>query len=159
MNCFHMGKVLLALVVSSSVLMASGPKKYGKELTLTEATKVADILASPEKYQGKLVQIEGTVVDVCAKMGCWIKISAGEGVEPITVKVDDGVIVFPLEARGKKARAEGIVSVTTMTEEQRVAQAKHEAEENDRLDSFDPSKFTGPATVVRIMGEGAVIEQ
>jgi hypothetical protein len=44
-----------------------------------------------------------------------------------------------------------------MTEQERIAQAKHEAEENDRLDSFDPSSIKGDKTVVRIMGEGAVI--
>jgi len=158
MKFFRLGSIVLAAVVSVSLLVASGPKKYGKDLTLKEPTKVADILANPEKYQGKLVQIEGKVTDVCAKMGCWIKIESGEGIEPVTVKVDDGVIVFPLEAKGKIARAEGIVSVKTMTEAERIAEAKHQAEENKKLDSFDPSTITGSKTTVRIAGEGAVIE-
>jgi hypothetical protein len=157
MKRFISGSTFLALVVSSAMLVASAPEKYGKELTLKETTPVAEILASPEKYKGKLVQVEGTVTDVCSKMGCWIKIDAGEGIEPITFKVDDGVMVFPVEAKGKKARAEGVVDVQTMTEQERIAQAKHEAEENDRLDSFDPSSIKGDKTVVRIMGEGAVI--
>jgi len=158
MKFFRLGSIVLACVVSVSLLVASGPKKYGKDLTLKEPTKVADILANPEKYQGKLVQIEGKVTDVCAKMGCWIKIEAGEGIEPVTVKVDDGVIVFPVEAKGKIARAEGIVSVKTMTEAERIAEAKHQAEENKKLDSFDPSTIKGSKTTVRIAGEGAVIE-
>jgi len=158
MKSFRLGSIVLACVVSVSLLAASGPKKYGKDLTLKEPTKVADILANPEKYQGKLVQIEGKVTDVCAKMGCWIKIEAGEGIEPVTVKVDDGVIVFPVEAKGKIARAEGIVSVKTMTEAERIAEAKHQAEENKKLDSFDPSTIKGSKTTVRIAGEGAVIE-
>ena len=66
-------------------------------------------------------------------------------------------MVFPLEAKGKLARAEGVVELQSMTEEERIAQAKHEAEENDRLDSFDPSTIKGTTTVIRIMGEGAVI--
>lgn len=159
MKLFHPGRILFALIISVSVLLASAPKKYGKELTLKEPTKVSDILANPEKFQGKRVQIEGKVMDVCAKMGCWIKIEAGEGIEPVTIKVDDGVIVFPVEAKGKMARAEGIVSVQTLTEEQRVAEAKHQAEENKKLDSFDPSKIKGSKTTVRIAGEGAVIEE
>lgn len=158
MKFFRVGSILIAVVVSVSLLVASGPKKYGKDLTLKEPTKVADILASPEKYQGKLVQVEGKVTDVCAKMGCWIKIEAGEGIEPVTVKVDDGVIVFPVEAKGKIARAEGIVSVKTMTEQERIAEAKHQAEENKKLDSFDPSTIKGSKTTIRIAGEGAVIE-
>jgi len=159
MMLYRIGSIALAVVVCAGLLLASGPKKYGKELTLKEPTKVADILAKPEKYQGKLVQIEGKVTDVCAKMGCWIKIEAGEGIEPVTVKVDDGVIVFPVEAKGKMAQAEGILSVKTMTESERIAQAKHEAEENKKLESFDPSTIKGPKTTVRIAGEGAVIEE
>lgn len=158
MKLFRVCAVALAVVVSVSMLLASGPKKYGKDLTLKEPTKIAEILANPEKYQGKLVQIEGKVTDVCAKMGCWIKIDAGEGIEPVTVKVDDGVIVFPIEAKGKTARAEGIVTVKTMTEAERIAEAKHQAEENKKLDSFDPSTIKGSKTTVRIAGEGAVIE-
>ena len=159
MKLLRFGRIVLAAIVSVSFLVASGPKKYGKELTLKEPTKVADILANPEKYQGKLVQIEGKVTDVCAKMGCWIKIDAGEGIEPVTVKVDDGVIVFPVEAKGKMARAEGMLSVKTMTEQERIAEAKHQAEENKKLDSFDPSTIKGSKTTVRIAGEGAVIEE
>ena len=157
MNRFSSVGLIAALIVTCGIALASNPEKYGKELTLKETTPVADILANPEQYSGKRVLVEGRVIDVCSKMGCWIKIDAGEGIEPITFKVDDGVMVFPVEARGKVARAEGVVDVQTMTEEERVAQAKHEAEENDRLDSFDPSTIKGPMTVIRIMGEGAVI--
>ncbi len=157
MKRFTTGSLLLALLALTTVLVASEAKKYGKELTLKETTPVADILAAPEKFKGQRVLVEGTVIDVCAKMGCWIKIQAGEGIEPITFKVDDGVITFPIEAKGKRARAEGVVDVRTVTEDERIAQVKHEAEENNRLDSFDPSAIKGSKTVVRIMGEGAVI--
>lgn len=157
MKRFTSAGIIVALLLSTAMVFASAPKQYGKELTLKKTTPIADILANPEKFKGKRVQVEGKVIDVCSKMGCWIKIDAGEEIEPITFKVDDGVIIFPLEAKGKVARAEGVVSVETMTEEELIAQAKHEAEANDKLDSFDPSTIKGPKTVVRIMGEGAVI--
>ena len=157
MNRFTAGSIVTALVLASALLAASAPKQYGKELTIKKATPIADILAHPEKFKGKRVLVEGKVIDVCSKMGCWIKIDAGEGIDPITFKVDDGVIVFPSEAKGKMARAEGVVDVRTMTQEELIAQAKHEAEANEKLDEFDASTIKGPKTVVRIMGEGAVI--
>jgi hypothetical protein len=158
MNRIKLSSIVIAMVLCVAIVLASAPEKYGKELTLKKTTDIADILANPDDYDGKRVLVEGKVIDVCSMMGCWIKIDAGEGVDPITFKVDDRVIIFPVEAKGKTARAEGVVSVETMTQEQLIARAKHEAEENDTLDSFDPSTITGPKTVVRIMGEGAVIE-
>jgi|WetSurSiteA1Bulk_404760.scaffolds.fasta_scaffold151228_1 hypothetical protein len=157
MKRFTSGSIFVALLLMAAIVVASAPKKYGKDLTLTTATPIKEIMASPEKFNGKRVLVEGKVVDVCSKMGCWMKIDGGEGVEPMTIKVDDGVIVFPVEAKGKVARAEGIVSVKTMTQEELIAQAKHEAEVNKK--SFDPATIKGPKVTVQIKGEGAVIEE
>ncbi len=75
--------------------------------------------------------------------------------EKIQVKVDDGVIVFPLTARGHQARIEGVVEVLELTEEEAVEQGQHMAEE--RGEEFDPSTITGPQTTYRIRGVGAII--
>jgi len=50
---------------------------------------------------------------VCAHMGCWMTLapSAATGEKPATLrlKVDDGVIVFPVSLRGKNAVAQGVI--------------------------------------------------
>ncbi|MEX0602801.1 MAG: DUF4920 domain-containing protein [Bacteroidota bacterium] len=145
------------LILCSTAILVALPKKYGKALTLKEATPVSAILANPGEFDGKLVQVKGLVVDVCQKMGCWIRIAGEEDHQSIQLKVDDGVIVFPVEAKGKEAVVEGIVSVQTLTVDEAIARARHEAEEQGRLEAFDPSTITGPKTLVRLMGEGAVI--
>lgn len=149
-------KVILIATILLGTIATAGPTNYGKKLTLEEKTKVSNILAHPGEYDGKKVLVEGTVVDVCANRGCWIKLSSDKEFESIRFKVDDGVIVFPMDAKGKTALAEGVISVKTYTVEELIEQGKHHAEEQGT--EFDPSTVTGPKTVVQIKGEGAVIK-
>lgn len=132
-----------------------GPKNYGKSLTLTETTRISDIYAQPQKYAGKRVLVEGPAVNVCKKRGCWIEIGSDKEFQSIRFKVEDGVIVFPLEAKGKTVRAEGIVSVTTTSAEEQIAQGQKHAKESG--EEFDPASVKGPKTTVMLKGEGAEI--
>lgn len=97
------------LIVLATSFQAEDIRKFGKEITLTEKTKISEILASPQDFVGKKVLVEGTVVNVCKKRGCWIELSSDKEFESIRVKVQDGVIVFPVEAKGKRATVEGEV--------------------------------------------------
>ena len=147
--------LLITLLLGATLATAGEGKVYGKKVTVTEVTPIADILANPKKYDGKQVLVEGKVGDVCKKMGCWMMLTGeGEG-ETIRVKVKDGEIVFPQDARGRMARAQGVVSVRTMTKEQLITQGEHMAQEQGI--TFDPATVTGPKEVVQINGEGAVI--
>ncbi len=147
--------VLLTLILLASIALAA-PKNYGKKATLKEKTNVSDILANPEKFDGKRVLVEGAVVGVCENRGCWIKVASDKEFESIRFKVEDGVIVFPMSAKGKSAKAEGVVSVKTYSKEDLIKQGEHHAKEEGT--TFDPATVTGPKTVVQINGEGAVIK-
>ena len=105
-------------------------KKYGTPLTLTEVTKISDIYASPDKYDGKRVQVQGPIVDVCAEMGCWLALGSDTATQVLRFKVEDGVIVFPMSVKGMKAKVEGILTVT---------------------------KGPGPEISIQIKGEGAIV--
>lgn len=148
--------VALTCVLSVGSTALAAPKEYGKKLTLKETTKISDILADPQHFDGKRVLVEGTVVDVCSNRGCWIKLAGEKEFESIRFKVDDGIIVFPMDAKGKTARAEGVVSVRTYSREELITQAEEHAKEEGK--AFDPSTITGPRTVVQIKGEGAIIK-
>jgi hypothetical protein len=147
--------ILLILMIVATISVVAGEKQYGKKLTVKETTKVSDILANPAKYNGKKVKVEGAIVGVCEKRGCWIRISGDKEFEAIRFKVEDGVIVFPMEIKGENVVAEGVVSVNTVSKEQLIEQGKkHAAEEGTE---FDPSTVTGPKTTLQINGEGAVV--
>jgi hypothetical protein len=147
--------ILVSLLLIGAIAFAA-PKNYGKKVTLKEKTRVSDILANPEKFANKKVLVEGTVVDVCKERGCWIKISSDKEFESIRFKVDDGVIVFPMDAKGKSAAAEGVVSVKTYSKEDLIKQGEMHAKEEGT--TFDPATVTGPKTTVQIKGEGAIIK-
>lgn len=148
--------IILAIVFVAGAATAAGQKKYGKPLTIKEVTKISAILAKPEAYNGKRLHVEGNIVDVCAKRGCWIKIASDKEFESLTFKVDDGVIVFPLEAKGKKTQAEGVLSVKTYTKAELIESGRKHAEKEKT--EFDSTSVKGPKTVIQLKGEGAVID-
>lgn len=152
-----MRRLMMVLVLVAGVVagVAAQEKKYGAALTLDEVTKVSDIYANPEKYSGKRVQVQGPVVDVCQMMGCWLAIGSDKEFQTIRFKVEDGVIVFPMSAKGKNAKVEGIISVETLSVEQQVAQGHEHAKEQKT--TFDPKTVKGPKVNVMIKGEGAVV--
>ncbi|MDX1699320.1 MAG: DUF4920 domain-containing protein [Melioribacteraceae bacterium] len=115
-----MKKILISLIdfVFTIQILAEEAKKYGAELSLTEKTPISKILADAENFVGKKVLVEGTVVGVCAKRGCWISLSSDKEYEQIRVKVNDGEIVFPMEAKGKTAIVEGEVYSVVVEGEQ-----------------------------------------
>ena len=147
--------VLLAVLLVTPALALSG-KSYGKPLSGSDTVEIGELLDNPDKYMGKTVRVEGIVTDVCDKRGCWILLgSKGEDPKEIRIKVDDGVIVFPVDAKGKTAIAEGVFGKVEMTLEQTVAYGKHHAEEHG--EEFDPASVTEPLVYYQIKGTGAVI--
>ena len=159
MNIIRSSVVALAVAaLTASASMAQSTKDYGKPLTLKAKTPISSILKDPKAYEGKRVQVEGTIVEVCEERGCWIRIASDKEFEAIRFKVQDGVITFPMEAKGKLALAEGVVAITNLTREQAVEQAREMAKERGTLAKFDASKIKGPVTDVQITGEGARVK-
>jgi hypothetical protein len=148
---------LAALVLIAAVpALAGDEKSYGEPLTGTETVPIDVLLEDPEPYLGQVVRVEGLVTGVCEKRGCWMSLASDQKeFAEIRIKVDDGVIVFPMEAKGKHAIAEGVLTKIEMTMEQTLAYKKHHAEEHN--EEFDPASVTEPLTFYQIKGTGAVI--
>ena len=87
---------------------AAAEKKYGAGVGTGPVVKISELLAQPDRYQGKVVRVEGLVTDVCAKRGCWMQLASDKEFQVLQIKVDDGVMIFPLDAKGKMASAEGM---------------------------------------------------
>jgi Domain of unknown function (DUF4920) len=146
---------VLSLLLVLVPLAASAETRLGKPLALKEPTPIEKILAEPDRYTGKTVQVKGKVTEVCQNMGCWMHVVEPATSAMIRIKVKDGEIVFPKDSPGKLAVAEGKLVKLQLTRDQAIAQAKHEAEENGR--TFNPDSVTGPKTIYQIQGIGAVI--
>ena len=115
---------------------------------------LASLLAHPDDYVGKTVQVKGKIVEVCQMMGCWMDLTNDAG-QKIRIKVNDGEIDFPKDGAGKMAVAEGKLTKSELSREQAIARAKEEAE--DKGKAFDPASVTGPQTIYQIQGTGAII--
>jgi hypothetical protein len=103
-------KILLPVLFFVTIInITAADEKYGKEITLKEKTPLSAILSSTDKYEGKTVLVEGKIVGVCQDKGCWIDIAGEKENEKIKVKVEDGEIVFPKDAKGKTVLVQGIV--------------------------------------------------
>lgn len=144
--------IIFAIIFSFSLF--GQVEKLGKDISLTEKTKISDIVANPESYLDKIVLVEGKVLDVCPKAGCWMELQ-GENETKIRIKVKDGDIVFPVSAVGSTALAEGKVYRIDLTKEEAIEFYEHIAEESGK--EFDPSTVTGPVTIFQIRGIGAEI--
>lgn len=130
-------------------------KIYGDGVNLDSISKISEILAKPDNYLGKKVLVEGRIVDVCKKRGCWMEIASDKEFETIRIKVNDGEIVFPLKAKGKLAKVEGILEKFELTKEQTIKRLQHHAEEQG--EEFDPSTVKEGMNYYQLKGIGAVI--
>ena len=144
--------ILLVAMLSPTTTFA---KDFGQGVTITEETAISSIIDHPENYVGKKVKVSGLVIDVCSTRGCWVYLAGDRDFEKIRIKVTDGEIVFPMEARGKKATVEGVVESMQLTREEVIRRRKHHAEETGT--SFDPATVTSGETILRIRGLGAAI--
>lgn len=143
------------LLVSTLSTVTAFAKDFGLGVSLSEETAISSILDRPEDYVGKKVKVSGLVIDVCSMRGCWVFLAGDRDFEKIRIKVTDGEIVFPMEARGKQAVVEGVVESMVLTREEVIKRRAHHAEEQGV--PFDPASVTSGETILRIRGLGAVI--
>jgi hypothetical protein len=146
----------VSLFVLLAVAACAGELKLGKSLQLPQPTPIDQLAAQPDKYAGKTVQVQGKVTEVCQMMGCWMELVDSASGKSVVIKVNDGDIVFPPDAAGKMAVAEGKLTKVSLNKEQALARAKHEAEERGR--PFKPGSVKGPVAFYQIEGTGAVLQ-
>jgi hypothetical protein len=104
-------KTLVSIaVLALGVVVAAEEQKLGTGVSLKDATPIKALIEKPADYAGKTVRIDGVATAVCAEMGCWMAIApAGDPNGPtVRLKVEDGVIKFPVTAKGKAVSAEGV---------------------------------------------------
>ena len=148
-------KILLISTVVLLMAMSAQAKNFGENLILEKTVSISEILKNGDSYVGKRVRVEGLIVDVCAKRGCWMYIAGQNPFEKLRFKVIDGEIVIPMEARGKRAVAEGELQKFDLSREQVIEQRKHHAEETGQ--PFDPASVTSGETFYQLRGLGVEI--
>jgi hypothetical protein len=128
---------------------------FGSGVDMSLLVPIDLLLSEPHKYLDQSVTVEGKVVSVCDKKGCWMMLASGD--HRLRIKVNDGEMVFPFNAKDKTAFATGKLEALKMSKERAIAYLSHLAE--DAGESFDPATVTGETTIYQLRPTGVVIKQ
>jgi hypothetical protein len=140
----------LALLIPVLAAAPTFAQQYGEKLTLGEATGISAIVADPGAFDGKLVQVKGTIVDVCPHAGCYAIIKEDGSDKQITFKVEDGAMVFKTEHKGHPITAEGTVALMAPKE----CEGCGGDESGDCCEGAQPA----PKMTARLNGVGALVQ-
>jgi hypothetical protein len=139
---------LLALTLQAAEL------KLGKPLKMKTSLPLAELVAKPEAYVGKALQVKGRITEVCQVMGCWIMLTDGKNAM-MRIQMAEGEVSFPKGAAGRSAIAEGKLAKYDLSRDEALAMAKHAAEDAGR--PFHPDSVKAPYVYYQIEGTGAIL--
>ena len=135
-----MKKKFLILAIAFLMItfsLTAGDLKFGKDFSVKETTKISTLLEKGNDFLKAPVKVEGTIVGVCSHKGCWIQLAGDKEFQKLFVKVKDGVMVFPMTAKGKHAVVEGMLIKKQLTKEQTIKKKEHECKQKG--EKFDAS--------------------
>jgi hypothetical protein len=149
--CMLIAGVMISLA-QEAIPSAKTGVTYGKTISKEGAISVQQLngkFGADSTYTGK---IQGEVVEVCKKKGCFIRIKrAGDG-EPILVRFKDYGFFMPQDIVGKTIVLEGQAKV----KETSVAWLKHYAEDAGKS-AEEIAKITKPKVDINIIADGVVV--
>jgi hypothetical protein len=123
--------------------------KRGASIGEAKKVSLAKVMKDPSKYAGQKVLVEGTIVRSCKMEGCWAELAPDkDSKQSVRVKMKDHSFFIPLDSAGSFARAEGTVSVKTLTK----AEVDHLI--NDDGAKFDNRNSDGSVTEVSFDATG-----
>jgi hypothetical protein len=130
------------------------PIKRGKMTGKATKVDLAKILATPEKYSGKTVAVEGVMVRSCKAEGCWMELAPSKDAKSIRIKMKDHAFFIPLNAASQnlKAKAEGVFTVKTLSK----AEVDHLIEDGSK---FDKRNADGSVTEVAFEATGVELRK
>lgn len=133
-----------ALIAATGVIGTAQETKLGTGVTVAEATPIKALIEKPADFVGKTVRIDGVATAVCEDMGCWLAVAPEDDPKGATVrlKVEDGVIVFPVTAKGRKVSAQGVFEQIAAGD----AHATEAAGEHGKHDAKASKKYQIKAT-------------
>lgn len=127
----------------------AGPKVFGAALRAETPTPLAEVLARPQDFEGKLLVVEGEVRRACSKKGCWMELSTAkdEGAPSCRVTFQDYGFFVPTNSAGAVAKVDGRVELSKVPK----SRVDHLEAEGAHFPSKNPD---GTANEVRIVATG-----
>lgn len=107
---------IAALLLATSAFAGDDVIQRGAAISKdAKAIPLADVLAKPDAYSKNAVLVEGVIEASCTRQGCWMQLAPAKGEQSVRVTFKDYGFFIPLEAKGMKARAEGVTVVKELS--------------------------------------------
>lgn len=111
-----MKKLLAAALLATTAIAGEAVIQRGSAISKdAKSVALADVLAKPDAYSKDPVLVEGVIAASCTNKGCWMQLATGEGQDGVRVTFKDYAFFIPLDAKGMKARAEGVTVVKELS--------------------------------------------
>ncbi|UYQ92021.1 DUF4920 domain-containing protein [Chitinophaga horti] len=151
--CFLVAGMLstAAVFAQDKIASAKPGQTYGQPTNASNAIKMTDLqakLKTDTVYNGK---VEGTVVEVCKKKGCFMKLTRPNG-DPVMVRFKDYGFFMPQDIVGKTVVVNGVAQV----KETSVERLQHYAEDAGKSKE-EIAKITQPKTDITFMADGVYV--
>lgn len=146
---------LLALVIGFNSSIQAEEITFGDSVNPEAKIAISTLLATPNEYLGKTVTVSGTIIGVCEKRGCWMKLASDAKFENLRIKVKDGDMVFPMTAQGREAIATGKFTEIKLDLEHTRQYKEYLAKQNG--EQFDPKSVTEGMSIYQVVPVGVVI--
>lgn len=147
---------LIAIVSTSTAQKSITPAKpgvnYGKTISKENAISVKKLESNLKKEENFTGKIEGEVVAVCKKKGCFMTLKREGNGEPIMVRFTDYAYFVPEDLVGKKVVIEGKAKVKETT----VEWLKHYAEDEGKSKE-EIAKIKEPKRDISIVADGVLV--
>ena len=134
--------------LSEPVVVTSEHETFGTPLPeAAEVLNLSQLLATPDDFLGRSVQVDTRIARVCQKKGCFF--IAQDGKSAVRVSFKDYGFFIPTDAGGKRVRLAGVLQRQSVT----AGEARHM---NDDLGASESETLaSGPtfaivATAVRV---------
>jgi len=126
-------------------------KYFGDSIAQINPIKVADVKAKLGTKDSVAMQVEGKIVEVCQKKGCWMELQLDNS-ETMRVTFKDYAFFIPKDAAGKTVIMEGYAYNDTTS----VQMLRHYAEDGGESQAAI-DKITEPEVAVVFEASGVII--
>jgi hypothetical protein len=121
-------------------------------LTADGAVPANELLAMLNGNDSVIAKVQGEVLGVCKKKGCWMDIDLGNG-KNMTVRFKDYGFFVPMNSESRTAIMSGVAKVDTQSVEWLRHKAFDAGKSQDEIDAI-----TEPVVKVTFMADGVIMQ-
>ena len=147
-----------------AIAMAQPPKgpansgtTFGKVTTAKGAVPISKVAGKIKENKETAVKLKGKVVEVCSKMGCWLKLESPAG--NVRVELGDHEFFVPMALSGKEVVIDGTakMKITSVKDQKHFIEDKYtKAEDADKLKS-ELAKITADKKEIVVTAKGLLV--